>query len=102
MKTVKKSKTSVGVSSQKAIKIDGELWNELTNWLQTSDAKKLGFHSKADFATQAVREMLEKHSSGKKAFEMFITFYNKNKEVLKEGSSPLDFIKYLERLEVQK
>jgi len=52
----------VGESSQKAIKLDGVLWDELDRWLQTPKAKKLGFHSKAQFATQAIRELLEDYT----------------------------------------
>ncbi len=102
MATEKKPKTSSGISSQKAIKIDGELWGELTRWLQTSEAKKQGFHSKADFATQAIREMLEKFSSEKKAFDMFITLYHKNKDNLKDVKTPSDFVKYLEQFKLRK
>jgi len=46
-------------SSQKAIKIDGNLWNELNKWLNTSQAKQRGFHSKAQFATEAIRDKME-------------------------------------------
>jgi len=45
-----------------AVKIDTNLWNELERWLGTGQAKKLGFHSKAQFVTQAVRELLDKYS----------------------------------------
>lgn len=55
----------MGESSQKPIKIDGILWDELDRWLKTQDAKKLGFHSKAQFVTQAVRELLEQNKKGK-------------------------------------
>ena len=55
----------MGESSQKNIKIDGILWDELVRWLQTPQAKKLGFHSKAQFATQAIRELLERNMKGK-------------------------------------
>lgn len=55
----------MGESSQKGIKIDGILWHELDRWLKTQDAKKLGFHAKAQFATQAVRELLEQNKKGK-------------------------------------
>ena len=51
----------MGESSQKPIKIDGELWAALEEWLETEDAKKIGFHSKAQFATQAVRELLKEY-----------------------------------------
>ncbi len=44
--------------SQKAIKIDANLWQELERWLGTNQAQKLGYHSKAQFATEAVRDLL--------------------------------------------
>lgn len=44
--------------SQKAIKIDANLWQELENWLGTNQAQKLGYHSKAQFTTEAVRDLL--------------------------------------------
>lgn len=53
----------IGESSQKTIKLDSMLWDELDNWLKTPKAKKLGFHSKAQFATQAVRELLEQYTT---------------------------------------
>lgn len=40
------------------------LWDELDKWLQTPQAQKLGFHSKAQFATEAVREHLEQKRKG--------------------------------------
>ncbi len=55
----------MGESSQTVIKIDGILWDELDRWLQTTNAKKLGYHSKAQFATEAVRELLEQKMKGK-------------------------------------
>jgi hypothetical protein len=53
----------MGESSQKPIKIDKILWDELDEWLKTPVAKTLGFHSKAQFVTQAVRELLGKYSN---------------------------------------
>lgn len=55
----------MGESSQKPIKIDQNLWRELDSWLKSKHAKNLGYHSKADFATQAIREFLEKYTSGR-------------------------------------
>lgn len=49
----------MGESSQKPIKIDGVLWDEVNKWLNSPQAKKLGYHSKAQFATEAIREHLE-------------------------------------------
>ena len=46
---------------QKPIKINTNLWTELDRWLRTDSAKKLGYYSKAQFATEAVRELLNKH-----------------------------------------
>ena len=50
-----------GESSQKSVKMDNDLWEILDEWLQTNEAKKHGFHSKAPFITQAVRELLERY-----------------------------------------
>ena len=47
-------------SSQKTIKIDQNLWDELDIWLDSDEAKRLGYHSKAQFATEAIREHLQK------------------------------------------
>jgi len=55
----------MGESSQKPIKVDQNLWKELDSWIKSKQAKKLGYHSKADFATQAIRELLEKYTTGR-------------------------------------
>ena len=47
-------------STQKTIKIDNGLWNELDIWLKTYGSKRLGYHSKAQFATEAIRKLLVK------------------------------------------
>jgi len=47
-------------SSQPSVKIDGGLNIELNNWLTTENAAILGFHSKSDFVTEAVREFMQK------------------------------------------
>lgn len=47
-------------STQKTIKVDEGLWNELDKWLKTYSSKRLGYHSKAQFATEAIRELLVK------------------------------------------
>ena len=48
-----------GKSSQKTIKIDADLFRELDNWLHSDEAKRQGYHSKAPFATEAIRKLLE-------------------------------------------
>lgn len=45
--------------AQPTIKIDGGLNIELNSWLQTESAAALGFHSKADFATEAIRKFMQ-------------------------------------------
>jgi len=52
-------------STQKTVTIDQELWSALADWLESEKAKKLGYHSKAQFCTEAVRELLEYHSKNK-------------------------------------
>lgn len=54
---------SQGKSSQKPIKIDENLWLSLDKWLQTPTAINLGYHSKAQFATEAIRDLLLKRST---------------------------------------
>lgn len=45
--------------SQPTIKIDGGLGIELDLWLKTENAASLGFHSKSDFATEAIRNYMQ-------------------------------------------
>ncbi len=45
--------------SQPSVKIDGGLSLELESWLQTDNAAALGFHSKSDFVTEAVRRYMQ-------------------------------------------
>lgn len=49
---------AIGESTQRAIVIDRVLWKELDSFLKTELAKKFGYHSKAQFATEAVRNQL--------------------------------------------
>ena len=72
----------MGESSQKPIKIDSALWDELDKWLKTSSAKSYGFHSKAQFVTEAVRNLLQKYRSDSQVYEKFSPVYEKNKERL--------------------
>jgi len=65
-------KKKVPKSTQKTVTIDQELWNQLESWLSSKQAKKLGYHSKAQFCTEAVRNLLEKYTSGR----------NKEQEIL--------------------
>lgn len=46
-------------NSQPAVKIDGGLNMELDLWLKTESAASLGFHSKSDFATEAIRKFMQ-------------------------------------------
>jgi len=48
----------VSKGSQSKVNIDGGLNDTLSKWLETSEAIKLGYHSKAQFVTEAVREYL--------------------------------------------
>ncbi len=50
-------------STQKTVTLDVGLWYELGHWLDTDEAKQLGFHSKAQFVTEAVRELLLKYKN---------------------------------------
>ena len=58
-----------GESSQKNIKIDSDIKNELEKWLETDEAKELGFNSMARFATLAISKELK--SLKQKRFEHF-------------------------------
>ena len=88
-----------GISSQKSIKIDGKLWNELDFWIKKPEVKKLGFHSKADFTTQAVREMLEKYSIEKEACDKFLRMYRRHLGYLQDQSvyDPSNFVDYIDK-----
>ena len=46
---------------QKPIKVNADLWAELDGWLKTRDAKKMGYYSKAQFTTEAVRLLLDQY-----------------------------------------
>lgn len=99
MKKPVKNKSGKGVSSQKVVKIDNYLWDELDLWIKKPEVKKLGFHSKADFATQAVRELMEKYSVEKKACDKFLRMYKRHRGFLqnKKIENPSDFVDYLDR-----
>ena len=58
-------KKNIPKSTQKTVTIDQGLWDELDSWISSNQAKKLGFHSKAQFATEAVREKLERYTEGR-------------------------------------
>ena len=60
---------------QKPIKINADLWTELNKWLKTDNAKKIGYYSKAQFATEAIRGLLIKRQ-----FELYLqnSVYSKN------------------------
>lgn len=49
-----------GESTQLPIKVDAGLWREIDRWLKTDDARSKGYHSKAQLANQALREILER------------------------------------------
>ena len=53
--------TSPSKIPQGTVKLDGSLNKTLDDWLKTEYAISLGFHSKAHFITQAVRELLFKY-----------------------------------------
>lgn len=44
--------------SQKTIRIDANLFDKLDQWLKSHEAQSFGYHSKAQFVTEAVREKL--------------------------------------------
>jgi len=52
--------------SQKPVKINADLWDELTKFLKTKKAKELRYFSRAQFATEAIRENLERIKRGEK------------------------------------
>jgi len=51
-------------SSQKTLRIAIPLWDDLDSWIKTEEAEKMGYHSKAQFVTEAVRELLLKRKAG--------------------------------------
>jgi|APSaa5957512535_1039671.scaffolds.fasta_scaffold08441_11 hypothetical protein len=48
-----------GKSTQKVVKIDEGLWNKLDEFLKTDIAKNIGYHSKAQFVTESVRNKFD-------------------------------------------
>lgn len=58
-----------GKSSQKTAKLDPDVLQKITDWIDTPEAKEKGFNSVARFLTIAASELLEKHQ--KKRFEHF-------------------------------
>ena len=51
--------------TQSKINIDSGLKDDLVKWLESNDAKKLGYHSQAQFATEAIRSLLQKVTTSK-------------------------------------
>ncbi len=100
-KTETKDVTVEAVASQKPIKVDAKLWAELDRWLNTEQAKKVGFHSKAQFATEAIREKLEQFqpriSISESNFDEFQRVYENNKKDLsKKGIKNFsDYVTYM-------
>lgn len=74
---------------QKPIKIDANLWSRLDKWLKTDFAKQMGYHSKAQFATEAINEYLSIQSGKKQSMDTILA------ELIKNGKfSDKDIIKY--------
>jgi len=48
-----------GESSQIGVKLDAGLHEKLVEFIGSSKARGMGYHSKAQFVTEAVRELLE-------------------------------------------
>lgn len=87
-----------GESTQKVVKLDDTLWVELDKWLGTQDAKKLGYHSKAQFATQAIRELLKK-SKYQRMLKDLKKFYSEEKGFDKQFQEVLEFtIKNMDKI----
>jgi len=68
-------------------------------WVEKPEAQKLGFHSKADFATQAIREMLEKYSLERKACDKFLKMFRRYRGYLldRDINNPSTFVDYLDK-----
>ena len=76
-------------STQKTIKIDENLWDKLDEWLETNYAKELGYHSKAQFATEAINEYLSIQSGKKQSMDTVLA------DLIKNGKfSEKDITKY--------
>jgi len=63
--------------SQSKINVDAGLKEDLAKWLESDEAKKLGYHSQAQFATEAIRLLLQKVRAPK---NKRINFIMPNKE----------------------
>ncbi len=67
-------------STQKTIGIDETLWDILDAWLKTDAAKSKGFHSKAQFTTEAVRELLDQHMGSRITYGDLVDVVNQQKQ----------------------
>jgi len=73
--------------SQRQVKIDYGIWKELDKWLNSDDGKSQGYHSKAQFCTEAVNKLLvEKQTTNIKN----ITIINDNTIKLNDTQIPID------------
>ncbi len=78
-----------GESSQKPVKINANLWGRLDKWLKTDTAKALGYHSKAQFATEAINEYLSIQSGKKQSMDTVLA------DLIRNGKfSEKDITKY--------
>ena len=58
--------------TQSKINIEPGLKEDLVKWLESDEAKRLGFHSQAQFATEAIRTLLQKMTASKNKGVHFI------------------------------
>lgn len=72
--------------SQRQVKIDFGIWQELDKWLNSDEGKSQGYHSKAQFCTEAVNRLLiEKRTTNMKN----ITIIGNNKIKLIDTQIPI-------------
>lgn len=68
--------------TQKTIGIGVILWDTVDSWLKTDDAKNRGYHSKAQFATEAIRELLDQNTGKKLSYAFLVDLVEQQKELM--------------------
>jgi len=82
---------------QKTVKIDANLMKRLDKFMKTKWAKDEGYHSKAQFATEAIRDKLPEFEMSAILQKVYDNFIYNIKDHKKKGID--DFHQYLNFLE---
>ena len=85
-------------STQKTIGINIPLWDALNAWLETGEAKKRGFHSKAQFANFAIGDYLAQYKDHVYTnVEMIKQLHESYVKLAQRFDTQLEFVDKLER-----